>query len=367
MPNETRHRARLLVRLSVFFLAVVLSAIGASGPVLADPIADKKAEAAALAARIDAANRRVDVLAERFNAAQLRVQQTDAQLAKLTADYAAADAAASKSQALLKAAAVNSYVRGGMSTVGSLLEQQPGQLAVANAYVRVAAGDQAEARDAARVARDDLKVRRAQLDATRQDATAALDAANKARSDAAKAVAAQQADLAKVKGELASLVAAEQQRQAEAIAARNRAAAASRAAATRTAVATASPLVSTAPAPSSRAGAAVAEAQRQLGKPYQWGAAGPDSFDCSGLTMWAWAAAGVSLPHYTGAQYSATTHIPLSDLQPGDLVFFYSGLSHVGLYVGNGMMIHAPHTGDVVRYASIYSEGSPIYAGRVNA
>jgi cell wall-associated NlpC family hydrolase len=109
----------------------------------------------------------------------------------------------------------------------------------------------------------------------------------------------------------------------------------------------------------------VAEARRQLGKPYHWGAAGPDSFDCSGLTMWAWRAAGVALAHYSGAQYSATTHIPLSELQPGDLVFFYSDLSHVGIYVGGGQMIHAPQTGDVVRYASIFAEGSPIYAGRV--
>jgi cell wall-associated NlpC family hydrolase len=109
----------------------------------------------------------------------------------------------------------------------------------------------------------------------------------------------------------------------------------------------------------------VAEARRQLGKPYHFGAAGPDSFDCSGLTMWAWRAAGVSLPHYSGAQYNATTHIPLNELQPGDLVFFYSDLSHVGIYVGGGQMIHAPQTGDVVRYASIFSEGSRIYAGRV--
>ena len=100
--------------------------------------------------------------------------------------------------------------------------------------------------------------------------------------------------------------------------------------------------------------AAVAEAQRQIGKPYQWGAAGPDSFDCSGLTMWAWGHAGVSLPHYTKAQYDATTHISISDLQPGDLVFFGSDFHHMGLYVGGGQMIEAPHTGANVRYASIY-------------
>jgi cell wall-associated NlpC family hydrolase len=102
------------------------------------------------------------------------------------------------------------------------------------------------------------------------------------------------------------------------------------------------------------AAAAIAEAQRQLGKPYQWGAAGPNSFDCSGLTMWAWRAAGVSLPHYTVAQYNATTHVSLGAIQPGDLLFYGSDMHHVGLYVGNGQMIEAPHSGTNVRYASIY-------------
>ncbi len=365
MPNETRRPARPLVRLAVVVLAVVVSAAVASAPVLADPIADKKAQAATLAARIDAANRTVDSLAERFNAAELAVRKADDALVKLESDYAAAEAEAARASQALRAAAVSSYIRGGATGVDSLLDQEPSRLAVARTYVQVAAGDQAQARDAARSAREDLAARRSQLAGSRKQALAARDAANKARASAAKAVAAQQAELAKVKGELVSLVAAEQQRQAEALAARNRAAAASRAAPKRSGGG-ASPLVTSAPAPSARAGAAVAAAQRQLGKPYQWGAAGPDSFDCSGLTMWAWAAAGVSLPHYTGAQYSATTHIPISDLQPGDLVFFYSDLSHVGLYVGNGTMIHAPHTGDVVKYSSIYAEGSPMYAGRVN-
>ena len=102
------------------------------------------------------------------------------------------------------------------------------------------------------------------------------------------------------------------------------------------------------------ASGAVEEARRQLGKPYRYGAAGPDSFDCSGLTMWAWGHAGVSLPHSTTAQWNATRHISLADLQPGDLVYFGSDLHHMGIYVGGGTMIEAPHTGLSVRYASIY-------------
>lgn len=121
------------------------------------------------------------------------------------------------------------------------------------------------------------------------------------------------------------------------------------------------------PPPSGGAGAAIAYAQAQLGKPYEWGAAGPDSFDCSGLTMMAWRQAGVYLSHYTGAQWSETARVPIASLQPGDIVFFgYSGESstHVGLYVGGGQMIEAPHTGAVVRYASIYRSDLLPYGGR---
>jgi cell wall-associated NlpC family hydrolase len=100
---------------------------------------------------------------------------------------------------------------------------------------------------------------------------------------------------------------------------------------------------------SGRASVAVAEAYRQLGKPYRWGAAGPDSFDCSGLTMWAWAKAGVSLPHHSGSQYQQGRHVSRGELQPGDLVFFGSPIHHVGIYVGGGNMISAPQTGDVVK------------------
>ncbi len=98
-----------------------------------------------------------------------------------------------------------------------------------------------------------------------------------------------------------------------------------------------------------RAGTAVAEAYRKLGSPYQWAAAGPSRFDCSGLTMWVWAKAGVSLPHSAQAQYDGGRHVSLEQLQPGDLVFYGSPIHHVGIYVGNGQMISAPHTGDVVK------------------
>ncbi|MEU3372521.1 NlpC/P60 family protein [Streptomyces sp. NPDC006711] len=106
-------------------------------------------------------------------------------------------------------------------------------------------------------------------------------------------------------------------------------------------------------APSSRAAAAVAFAYSALGKPYVWGATGPSSFDCSGLTQAAWRAAGVQLPRTTYTQINAGSAVSRSQLAPGDLVFFYSGISHVGLYIGDGKMIHAPHPGAPVRVAPV--------------
>ncbi|MEV6326516.1 NlpC/P60 family protein [Streptomyces sp. NPDC051909] len=106
-------------------------------------------------------------------------------------------------------------------------------------------------------------------------------------------------------------------------------------------------------APTGRAAEAISFARAQLGKPYVWGATGPSAYDCSGLTQAAWRAAGVSLPRTTYTQINAGRRVSRSELAPGDLVFFYSGISHVGLYIGGGQMIHAPRPGAPVRVAPI--------------
>ena len=106
------------------------------------------------------------------------------------------------------------------------------------------------------------------------------------------------------------------------------------------------------------AGVAAKKACSLIGKPYVWGAAGPNAYDCSGMTLTAWAAAGVTLRHYTKWQWEDTKPITRADLRPGDLVFFYSDLHHMGLYVGGGWMVHAPTTGDYVRMAKL--EGRPV-------
>ena len=110
----------------------------------------------------------------------------------------------------------------------------------------------------------------------------------------------------------------------------------------------------------SQAATAVAFAEAQLGKPYVWGATGPNSYDCSGLTQAAWRAAGVEIPRVTWDQVNIGTRVSRDQLQPGDLVFYYSDISHVGMYVGDGMIIHAPKPGDVVKYESV--DAMPWYA-----
>jgi len=118
------------------------------------------------------------------------------------------------------------------------------------------------------------------------------------------------------------------------------------------------------PPASTLGGQAVAIAERYLGVPYVWGGASPSGFDCSGLTMYVYSQLGVSLPHNAAAQYYALPHVSESDLQPGDLVFF-DGLNHVGIYIGGGSMIHAPHTGTVVQISSLSGGGSYYGAARV--
>ncbi|MCZ9340199.1 C40 family peptidase, partial [Streptomyces sp. TRM76130] len=115
---------------------------------------------------------------------------------------------------------------------------------------------------------------------------------------------------------------------------------------------------------SGRAAAAFSAAQSKIGSPYVYGATGPSSFDCSGLTSWAYAQAGVSIPRTSEAQSQIGTRITSqSDLQVGDLVFFFNDLHHVGIYAGNGQVLHAPRTGTVVRYESMSTIGGPFMWG----
>jgi cell wall-associated NlpC family hydrolase len=161
-------------------------------------------------------------------------------------------------------------------------------------------------------------------------------------------IASRRAYVKSVQKEIASLVAA-QKRADELRAAQVRAAAAAHNNATDGATA---PIIGN-PPPGSPIGEQVVQyAEQKLGDRYVWGAAGPDTFDCSGLVVWAFAQVSIYLPHYTFDQMNMGIPVAESQLEPGDLVFFDGG-NHVGIYVGNGNFIHAPHTGDVVKISSL--------------
>ena len=171
---------------------------------------------------------------------------------------------------------------------------------------------------------------------------------------------------ASVKGEIARLIAADHARQlalARAASIRNNSQAQAQALALQQTAIGASASTGTASvAPPSQYTGVVGIAMRYLGTPYVWGGSSPAGFDCSGFTAYVYAQVGVSLPHYTGAQWNMGVPVSRSDLQPGDLVFF-DGLGHEGIYIGGNQFIHAPHTGDVVKISSISGWYADTYVG----
>jgi peptidoglycan DL-endopeptidase CwlO len=285
----------------------------------------------------------------------------------------------------LQQAAATSVVADTMRRQAALAEEQQAAAAKAAEAARDTAKAKAEEAQAAatqiQTQQDHLATQLASLRKTsvdlekqRQDGlaaaaaarAAAAEAARQARQAAARAKAARDAAAKRAAEAAAKRAAAEAARQKAAAEAAEKAA---REAAKGNAKPTSPKPSDPPPPPPSRGGvsAVIAYAQAQLGKPYGWGASGPDAFDCSGLTMMAWRQAGVYLSHYTGAQWAETSRVAISDLRPGDLVFFgSSGPSshHMGLYVGNGQMIEAPHTGAYVRYASIWRSDLLPYGGR---
>ena len=323
----------------------------------ASPIDDKRREAERLANQISALGDKESALAERYNQANLNANAVQSKVDDAKARLAKANTQASAARAQLVGVAIDAYVRGSARSAGHTATDN---IAVAQVYANIVTSNGTEALDQVRAATLQVNEEQAQLAVVQRQAKAAVSDIDARRKDVLRTESALRSTQARVTGELADLVA--QAEAARRAAEASRAQALARAAAERAASLRASrsrpveaPDVPTVVATNPGAQAAVSEALRQVGKPYQWGAAGPDSFDCSGLTLWAWRAAGVSLPHYTGAQYSSTTHISLSQLQPGDLVYNRS-MGHMGMYIGNGQMVEAPHTGANVRIVPLRAD-----------
>jgi cell wall-associated NlpC family hydrolase len=348
--------------LGLFVAAVAVALIGALPQAAsADQISDKQAQATAIAAKVEELGHTIERYAEQANGAQVELDGLNQQVAEAQAKVDAAKVEQTKHRGELRDYAVDAYVHGTDDHAAALASSVDlSELGQREGYLSAASGNRQQLIDQLRATEEDVKIQIGQLNDAQAKVQAKQNDLNNRRSAAANAASQQKQLLSQAQGELATLVKQAQERKAaeEAAAARARNASNSR-------TSSGGGGANLGPPPGVRggAGAAIAEAKRQLGKPYSWGAAGPDSFDCSGLTQWAWRAGGVSLPHYTGSQYSSTTHIALSEIQPGDLIY-YNGMEHVALYMGGGQIIHAPHSGDVVKINDLYYWNTSMVASR---
>lgn len=378
--SRARRRPRLVATLAAVTLAGTVATTALTTPAAAkQPLAD---QIAAAVQQLAALNARVDGAVERYDQAMIALgtARTEAHTAQVQVAGSARHVALLRKQ--LGAIAATAYMTGGSPAALQLITATS-----PNDYLQAAAAlDQVTRQqdDTLRSMRDaNVQLATQQVAASQAVSTATRIASELAAQKTAiqHDVARQQALISKLRSEQRRLEAIAAAKAAAARAARLRAQraaalaaadqAAREAAAARAQTASVLPDQSqsyptySGPA-SSRAQVAVKWAYAELGKPYQWGGAGPDSFDCSGLTMWAWGHAGVSLPHSAADQYYSGPHVLFANLQPGDLVFFAyntadpSTIHHVGIYVGNGNMIDAPHTGAYVRMEPAYRSD---YAG----
>jgi cell wall-associated NlpC family hydrolase len=354
-------------RLVPILLSVALSAaLVPASQVGAAPVDDKRTQAAQLEAEIDANGRKVDALSEEGNGARYRLEQATAARDDAQVRIDAALVETDRLRGLLRDRALRIYKgAGSTSPLDAIDVSDARQYAARAKYAAAAANTENELVSRLRDSREELTARKQEFDVAIEQATAERQRIEAARSEIEAANARQAELLGQVKGELATLVAQEEQRkQAEAAARAQTMTASSAPARTGGGQSSGSDGGDWAgPAASGGAAAAIAFARAQIGKPYVYAAAGPDSYDCSGLTMRAWQAGGVSMPHYSGAQMAMFPSVPLGSLQPGDLIFWGPGGSnHVAMYTGGGSVVYAPQTGSFVKEGPIY--GSPSGAVR---
>ncbi len=350
----------ILLSVALTATLVPLSSAGAA------PVDDKRAQAAQLQSEIDANGRKIDSLSESANGARYRLDQATAARADAQARIDAAKAETTRLKALLRDRALNVYKgAGSQSPLDAINVSNARAFAARSKYASAAASSQNKLVDQLRNAKEELDARKREFESAIAQAKTEKQQIETSRSEIESANGKQAQLLGQVKGELATLVAQEEQRKQVEATARAQAMTAPRPARDRSPASGDRGSVWSGPLPSASGGAAaaIAFARAQLGKPYVYAAAGPDAYDCSGLTMRAWEAGGVSMPHYSGAQMAMFPSVPLDALQPGDLLFWGPGGSdHVAMYEGGGTVIYAPQTGSFVKEGPIY--GSPSGAVR---
>jgi cell wall-associated NlpC family hydrolase len=393
-------------------IALASATITASGLVVGTPaasaapqgstIAGLQAQAAAIETQLAAANAQSQIEASRFDAANAEYAQATAQLAKLKVQLDADRVREHAAMVKVQQTAVASYVFGDSTAAqyGAMLAKGVADIGTVSAYagavtgslhsalvtlqhatIAVAASESTQRATVARARGDVVAAESARSHAlalaTQQRTTlsqvkGSLASVLAEQARIAAAAAARRAEAARIARQAAALAAAQQEAQAAAAIAASAASASpddttsadATAAAASASSATATSVVSVGSSGATTPGAiALATAQSYLGVPYVWGGASSSGLDCSGLTMLAWRAAGVSLLHNAYLQYKATTRIALSNLQPGDLLFYYfigdgiGPVTHVAMYAGNNMVIQAPETGQSVSYHALYTFG----------
>ena len=348
----------ILTLVTAIFIAVALASVNTAS---ADPsISAKRAEAQSVLAQIQEIDGQLSHAIEAYNLANVKLDGIRAELKTNSQHLRIARTSLKAAQGHLSERLVALYKNG---SDGGTIEVLLGAKSIDDLLNRLDAVDRVSEQDA-RVLRE-VKSFRAQV----IERKGRLERAQKAQVQVVADKAAQRSSiegqlaerqrlLSSIKDQIASLQAAEQRRQERLAAqaqARFRAAQAVAApveAAPEALVESDSPAEAIAPAPEARYGGVVGIAMQYLGVPYVWGGASPSGFDCSGFSMYVFAQLGVSLPHHAASQYGMGSPVSKEQLQAGDLVFF-NGLGHMGIYIGGGQFIHAPHTGDVVKISSL--------------
>jgi peptidoglycan DL-endopeptidase CwlO len=351
----------------VFLAAMAAGLLAAVGPASADGITSKQAQAQDVLAKVQQLQSNLEQASNAYAAAGEQLKQIDAELVLNGKNLVAAKKSLTHSQQAIATRVRELYVKGdGDSTLEVLLGSTSLEDVVnrLDAIQRVS-GQDARILNAVKKYKREVLERRSQLQDQRTKQADLVQQRAEQKDSIEGQITEQNQLLSSIKDQIKQLRIEEQQRQAELRAQALARAAAIRAEAERAqhaaaAVATANvghvedtynPNV---PAP--QYGSVVSIALQYLGVPYVWGGASPSTgFDCSGFVMYVFAQIGVSLPHHAASQYNYGTPVSRDQLAPGDLVFF-DGLGHVGIYIGNGQFIHAPHTGDVVKISSL-SEG----------
>jgi cell wall-associated NlpC family hydrolase len=327
-PKRTTRRRRFRAGIA---LAAVLTATGVLAPSSASAAPGSAAEAREL---VTQAAQKLTVIDEQVHAAEVTVGQLQQAAAAAATKAAEAQAALAAYEPQLRAIAQSGYTGTTQSRVAAFLTSDSADDLVQQIQTLDLIADHTDQVIAAVAAAEDAAAQaQAAADEAAAQAQAGLDQLQQQKAQLQAEIEAYEADFARLSAEEQAAVTAAM-------------------AGPSLQVPDGLPL-----APTAAAGAAIQTALGQVGDPYVWAGTGPDGFDCSGLTSYAYAAAGVALPHSSRAQSTLGVQVGRSELQPGDLVFFYDPISHVGLYIGNGMMVHARTFGSPVAVTSVDQSG----------